>query len=263
MIADTHAHLDSPQYAADLKEVLSRAVDAGVDLILTVDSGRPGAPSAERTLRLVEEHEMLLGALGVHPHDAEASEDAYLARLEGLAEHPRIVIWGEIGLDYYYDRSPRGIQREIFRRQLAIARRIGMPVAIHCRDAWSDLRSIVAREWPGDHPGGILHSFSGTAEDAAFFAGMGFLISFSGMITFRNSESLRQAARGLRPEQVLVETDCPYLAPVPHRGRRNEPAYVVDVARGLAEAMGIGLAGLARATSDNFARLLGRRAARR
>ena len=257
MIADTHAHLDMPQFADDSDQAVSRAREAGVDLILTVATAKPGDLSVARTLQLLERHDVLLAAVGVHPHDAQAVDEAYLAELESLAANPRIVVWGEIGLDYYYDNSPREIQRAVFRRQLRIARRLGLPVTIHCRDAWEDLEAILREEWAGNPPGGILHSFSGTEEKAAVFANLGFLISFSGMITFKKAAGIRQAARCLRADQVLVETDCPYLAPVPHRGRRNEPAFVVDVARGLAEAMGLGTDELARATSDNFARLLG------
>jgi TatD DNase family protein len=205
----------------------------------------------------LEEHAVLLGAVGVHAHDAQAADDAYLDWLRELAGHPKIAVWGEIGLDYYYDHSPRERQQDLFRTQLRIARSLRKPVTIHCRDAWDDLAAILNEEWAGDHPGGILHSYTGTAQDAAAFASAGFLISFSGMITFKNAALIREAARGLRPDQVLVETDSPYLAPVPHRGRRNEPAFVLDVARGLADAMGLGLEELARATSDNFARLLG------
>jgi TatD DNase family protein len=259
MIADSHAHLDMPEFGADLEAVLSRAVAAGLDLIVTVGTGRPGDDCIERTLRIAEEHDFVLAAVGVHPHDARLADDDYLSYLEAVAEHPKVVLWGEIGLDYHYDSSPRADQCRALRRQLQIARRKNLPVSIHCRDAWSDLLTILGEEWNGAHPGGILHSYTGTRHDAQVYADLGLLISFSGIVTFKKADGIREAARSLRLDQVLVETDCPYLAPVPHRGRRNEPAFVVDVARGLAEAMGVELTVIAAATSKNLRRLLGPR----
>ncbi len=259
MIADSHAHLDMPEFGADLEEVLSRAIAAGLDLIVTIGTGRPGDDGIERTLRLAERHDFVFAAVGVHPHDARLADDDYLSWLETVAEHPKVVLWGEIGLDYHYDNSPRADQCRALRRQLQIARRKSLPVSIHCRDAWPDLLTILGEEWSGAHPGGILHSFTGTEHDAQVFADLGFLISFSGMVTFKKADGIREAARSMRPDQVLVETDCPYLAPVPHRGKRNEPAFVVDVARGLAATMGVGLPEIAAATSRNLRRLLGPR----
>jgi len=257
MIADSHAHLDMPDFGADLDEVLSRAISAGLDLIVTVGTARPGDDSVERTLKLAGSHDFIFAAVGVHPHDARFADDDCLAWLEAVAEHPKVVLWGEIGLDYHYDHSPREDQCRALRRQLQIARRKNIPVSIHCRDAWSDLLGILGEEWGGGHPGGILHSFTGTRHHAQVFADLGFLISFSGIVTFKKAAGIREAARSLRLDQLLVETDCPYLAPVPHRGKRNEPAFVVDVARGLAATMGVEMSDVAVATSDNLRRLLG------
>jgi TatD DNase family protein len=256
MIADSHAHLDMPDFGADLEEVLSRAVSAGLDVIVTIGTARPGDDSVRRTLELADRHDFVLAAVGVHPHDARFASDDCLARLEAAAEHPKVVLWGEIGLDYHYDNSPREDQCRALRRQLQIARRRNIPISIHCRDAWSDLLRILGEEWSGDHPGGILHSFTGTRHHAQAFADLGFLISFSGIITFKKAAEIREAARTLRLDQVLVETDCPYLAPVPHRGKRNEPAFVIDVARGLATTMGVEMSEVAAATSRNLQRLL-------
>jgi TatD DNase family protein len=259
MIADSHAHLDMPDFRDDLEEVLSRAISAGLDLIVTVGTARPGHDCVERTLKLAQDYDFVFAALGVHPHDARFADDNYLSRLEAAAGHSKVVLWGEIGLDYHYDHSPREAQCRALRCQLQIARRRNMPVSIHCRDAWPDLLRILGEEWGGGHPGGILHSFTGTRDQAQAFADLGFLISFSGIVTFKKADEIREAARSLRLDQVLVETDCPYLAPVPHRGRRNEPAFVIDVARSLAAAMGVEMSEVAAATSRNLQRLLGPR----
>jgi TatD DNase family protein len=256
MIADSHAHLDMPDFEADLEEVLSRAVAAGLHQIVTIGTARPADDCVERTLRIAEKYDLVFAAIGVHPHDACVADDNYLSWLETAADHPKVVLWGEIGLDYHYDNSPREDQRRALIRQLQIARRKNLPVSIHCRDAWPDLLAILGEEWSGDHPGGILHSFTGTRQHAQAFADLGFLISFSGIVTFKKADGIREAARSLRLDQVLVETDCPWLAPVPHRGKRNEPAFVVDVARGLAGAMGFQPPEIAAATSKNLRHLL-------
>ena len=256
-LVDTHAHLEMGQFDADRPQVIARALEAGVDRIVAIGTGKPGEDSIERTLRLAEEHECVLAGVGVHPHDARLADEAYWARLDIWLEHPRVVLWGEIGLDYYYDHSPPDVQRAVFERQLRGARVRRLPVAIHCRDAWTDMIAILGREWRGDNPGGILHSFTGSPEQALRCADMGFLVSFSGIVTFKNATALRDAARVLPLDRVLLETDCPYLAPVPHRGRRNEPSFVADVARALAETKGICAEELARATTANARRLLG------
>ncbi len=257
MIADSHAHLDMQQFEADCEAVVARAIAAGVESIVTIGTGRPGDPSVARTLRLAETYEVVLAGIGVHPHDAALADEGYLQELATLARYSRVVLWGEIGLDYHYDNSPRDIQRQLFRRQLQLATELQLPVSIHCRDAWPDLERIVREECAAGRLRGILHSFTGTRHEAELFAGLGFLISFSGMITFRSAVRIREAAQALQLDQVLVETDCPYLAPVPYRGRRNEPAFVVDVARGLANAMGVDQEELARATVRNLRSLIG------
>jgi TatD DNase family protein len=256
MLVDSHAHLDMPQFDSDRDDVIQRARDAGVELILTIGSGNPETTSIENALALAENNDFIFAGLGVHPHDARSVDDSYWQRVEQWIRHPKVVLWGEIGLDYHYDYSPRECQREIFRRQIQMARECSLPVSIHCRDAWADLMAILEQEWNGADCRGILHSFTGTLEQARKCAAMGFLVSFSGIVTFKGAESLRRAAQGLGLDQVLVETDCPYLAPVPHRGKRNEPAYVLDVAKSLAQTMGTSLETLALATTNNIRRLL-------
>src|SRR5881628_3907515 len=178
MIADSHAHLDMPQFDADRPEVIQRAREAGVELLLTIGSANPQESSVEKALALALEHDFIYAAIGVHPHDARLVEEAYWKKMESWAEHPKVVLWGEIGLDYYYDNSPRDSQREAFRRQLRLAQAHDLPISIHSRDAWPDLIAIL-REEGGDRPArGILHSFTGSAAQALECVGMGFLISF-------------------------------------------------------------------------------------
>lgn len=260
MILDSHAHLDMPAFDSDRKEVILRARDAGLEYIVTIATASPDGSSIERTFQLVEDFGFIYAGIGVHPHDARLADDALFRKLEDLAAHPKAVLWGEIGLDYYYDNSPREIQRGIFRTQMQMARNLKLPVTIHCRDAWPDLIKILSEEWRSANCGGILHSFTGTKEQALECATLGFLVSFSGIVTFKNAEGLRDAARALSLDQILIETDCPYLAPPPHRGQRNEPAFVVDVARSLARTKDVSYEHLSAQAVSNFRRLIGRKA---
>ncbi len=257
MIIDTHAHLDMPQFEGDRDEVIRRARDAGVTWIIVIGTGTPEGPSIEKTLELTEKYDFLRAGIGISPHDARLSTARYLDQLEAKAGHPKVCLWGEIGLDYHYDLSPRDVQREVLRCQLRIAKRRRLPVALHCRDAWSDLMQILREEYFGAARGAVFHSFTGTCEQALEAAALGFLISFSGIVTFKNAEPLRLAARALASDQILVETDSPYLAPVPHRGKRCEPAYVLDTARALAKIRGADFEAFARQTSENAHCLLG------
>ncbi len=258
MIIDSHAHLDMTHFDADRDAVVQRARDAGLSMIISIGSGNPEGSSIEMTLELIEKYDFLYAGIGVHPHDARTADSAYWKKMEFWSEHPKVVLWGEIGLDYYYDLSPRETQREVFRRQLQIARHLQLPVSIHCRDAWPDLTQILTEERKGDENGGIFHSFTGNRDQALQCADMGFMVSFSGIVTFKNAEPLRDAVRALSLDNIIVETDCPYLAPVPHRGKRNEPAFVVDVARSLAGTLGIEYQDLAERTTNNVLRLIGR-----
>jgi TatD DNase family protein len=257
MISDTHSHLDMHQFEADREEVIARARAAGLELLVTIGTGRPDDPSIQHTLELADRHDFIYAGIGVHPHDASLCTARYLAQLEELADHPKVVLWGEIGLDYYYHHSSPDVQREVFRLQLRLALHHRMPIAIHCRDAWGDFLSIIREEWAGDNPGGILHSFTGDRAMAREGLALGFHISFSGIATFKSATSIREAAREVPADRLLVETDSPYLAPVPHRGKRNEPAFVVDVARSLSATMQIDFDDLCRQTTINFRRLVG------
>jgi TatD DNase family protein len=257
MFVDSHAHLDMSQFDVDLEDVLLRSADAGVESVLTIGMGNPKDNSIEKSLSIAEKHDSVYVGIGVHPHDARLVDESYWEKMELWSKHPKVMLWGEIGLDYYYKHSPVDVQREAFRRQLRMAQSLNLPVAIHCREAWRDLMEILKLEWKSGNRGGILHSFTGTEDQAREAMTMGFLISFSGMITFKKADNLRRTARSLPAEEILVETDAPFLAPEPRRGRRNEPSFVVDVARSLARVRNESFEELGNSTTRNFRRIIG------
>jgi TatD DNase family protein len=252
---DSHAHIEGPEFDVDREAVIARAVEAGVETIVCVGNGEIAADSHSAAFRLAEQHSFIYTTVGVHPHEARLLDGELEAKLADLAQHPKVIAWGEIGLDYHYDNSPRQTQREAFRKQLRMARERGLPVSIHTRDAEPDTVSILDDEWKDTGFGGVIHCFTGTREFADAAIERGFLISFSGVVTFKNAEQLRDTARHLALDKILIETDSPFLAPVPHRGRRNEPAYVVDTAKAIAELRGVDEEEVGRATSKNFVRL--------
>lgn len=255
MFVDSHAHIDGPEYDDDRDEVITRAHHSGVKTILNVGTGDPHSDAFAKAVQLTKEHQNIYAAIGVHPHDARLYDDAAEAKInELMAQNSKVIAWGEIGLDYHYDNSPREIQREVFRRQLQAANARRLSVVIHTREADADTIEIL-RE---GHPiAGIMHCFSGSLELARAAMDLGFYISFSGNITFKKAEDLRLIAAKIPLDRLLVETDCPYLTPVPFRGKRNEPARVVEVARGLAQVCGMSLEEIGQVTSANFATLFG------
>jgi TatD DNase family protein len=230
---DSHAHLDGPEFDADREAVIERARAAGLRYLLVI-GGASGPEQMGAALPIAESHDGIYAAAGIHPHDASKAQDAHFDHLRRLARQPKFLAVGEIGLDYYYDHSPREVQKQVLFRQLDLAREVKLPIIIHCRDAWPDLREIIRAHWRHTGLGGILHCFSGTLEDALELMDWGFLVSFAGNLTFKKAEDVRAVAGGIPLDRLLTETDCPYLAPVPHRGKRNEPAYVVEVTRELA-----------------------------
>ncbi len=254
---DSHAHLDDPRFEDDRAAVLERARQAGVERILAIASGTTAA-DCEKTLRLAAEHAFLWAAVGLHPHEAQHGSEELLGELERLAANPRVLAWGEIGLDYHYDHSPREVQQAVFRQQLQRARALKLPAIIHCREAWDDCLRILEEEWASSGLGGILHCFSADTEVARRALDWGFLISFAGNATFPRADNLRAAAGAVPLEALLIETDCPYLAPQSVRGRRNEPAFVVEVAATLAGLHGVSREELGARTSENFLRLFPR-----
>ncbi|MFQ5776386.1 MAG: TatD family hydrolase [Terriglobia bacterium] len=254
---DSHAHLADERFDADRAAVLERARRAGVERILTIGNGTARA-DFEKTLALVEQHKFLWAALGVHPHDARHADEDLLACVEVLAGGPRVLAWGEIGLDYHYDHSPRAVQQQAFRWQLQRARALRLAVIIHCREAWDDCLRILSEEWAASGLGGILHCFSGTAEVARRALEWGFLISFAGNVTFPRAENLREAAQAVPLDRLVLETDSPYLAPQAVRGKRNEPARVLEVAETLGRLHGLTREAMGARTSENFLRLFPR-----
>jgi TatD DNase family protein len=256
MFIDSHCHIDGPEYDADREDVIARAHDAGVDAMLNVGTGDPHSGAFERAVALAEKHEEIYAAIGVHPHDAKLFDDAAERLLLSLVEQSkRVIAWGEIGLDYHYDHSPRETQREVFRRQLRLARGLNLPVVIHSRDADEDTIAILREEVSGYDRAGVLHCFGGSLAMAEAAIELGFYISFAGNLTFKKADNLRDVAVRLPLDRLLIETDCPYLTPVPFRGQRNEPARVIETARCLAVIHGKEAEEIGRLTSENFLKL--------
>ena len=253
-LADSHCHLDDPQFEPDRQAVIERALAAGVTSMLSIGSG-DGPPDLEAAVRLADDHECVWATVGVHPHEARKASPETWRRLEQLLAHPKVVAVGEIGLDYYYDNSPRDQQRAAFIEQMGIAAAAGKPIVIHTREAWEDTWRLLAEHWAPRGLGGIMHCFSGGPEEARRALDLGFYLAFGGVVTYPKADQVREAARLTPLNRLLVETDAPYLAPVPLRGKRNEPAYVLETARRLAEIRGESLEVLAKATTDNFSLL--------
>lgn len=254
IFVDSHCHIASADFDSDRHQVIERAKQANVRFMLNVGTGEPESGSFESAVRLGENYENVFTAIGVHPHDAKTFDEQAERRLINLAKSSRkVVAWGEIGLDFYYDHSPRDVQVEVFRRQIRIARDLSLPIIIHSRDANDETVQILTEECSRpDFAGGVMHCFGGTAQMAEELMKIGFYISFAGNVTFKKADDLREAARVVPLEKLLIETDCPYLAPVPLRGKRNEPAFVVETAKFLAEFKGVQLEELARVTTENF-----------
>lgn len=251
---DSHAHIDGPEYDADRDDLITRAREAGVRAILNVGTGDPHAGNFERAVAVAEKYENVWAAVGVHPHDAKLYDERAEALLLALMSHPRVIAWGEIGLDYHYEHSPRDAQREVFRRQLRLAREVRQPVIIHSREADGETIEILRGEGGREAAGGIMHCFGGSLEMAENALELGFMISFAGNVTFKKADALREVAKRVPLDKLLIETDCPFLSPVPFRGRRNEPARVVETARCLADLHGLAADELGRTTAANFAR---------
>jgi len=256
MLIDSHAHIDGPEFDPDREDVIRRARDAGVSAILNVGTGDPHSGALERAVELGEKYDDVYTAVGTHPHDARLYDDRAEQKLQDLIrQSPRVIAWGEIGLDFHYDNSPRDVQMEVFRRQLRLARDTNLPVIVHTREAEDETIDILKSEWGDSNLPGIMHCFSGSLALAIKSLELGFLISFSGIVTFKKADDLRVVANNVPLDRLLIETDCPFLSPVPFRGKRNEPAYVVEVARCLAQLHELDLQEIARITTENFTRI--------
>lgn len=252
MLVDSHCHLDFPDFAEERADIVARALAAGVERMVTISTRVKQFPTI---LEIAETYDPVYGSVGTHPHNAGEEGDVTADQLVKLAEHPKVVAIGEAGLDYFYDKAPRDAQARSFRAHIDAARRTGLPLVIHSRDADDDMAAILEEEsGKGAFPF-ILHCFSSGRALAEAGVKLGGYVSFSGILTFKKSEELREIAAALPLDRLLVETDSPYLAPVPFRGKRNEPAYVAYTAKVLAETLGMTGDEIARITTDNFFRL--------
>lgn len=252
MFIDSHAHIDGHEFDADRQQVIECAKTAGVSTILNVGTGDPHSDAFERAVQLSKDYESIYTAIGTHPHDARLYDDKAEQKIKSLVNNERVIAWGEIGLDFHYDNSPRDVQVTVFKRQLRAARECGLPVVVHTREAEAETIDILESEYEGAQRRGVFHCFSGSMDLAQRAIEIGFMISFSGILTFKKAGELREIAKRVPLDRLLIETDCPYLTPMPYRGKRNEPAYVIEVARCLAGIHGAGLEEIARVTTENF-----------
>ncbi len=255
-LIDSHAHLDFPEFDPDRAEMLARARQAGVVGLLAIGSGA-GPDRLAVAIPFAEQHNWIYATVGLDPHDAARAAEEHFAEVDRLARHPRVVAWGEIGLDYHYEPGQSEVQQRVFRQQLAQARAARLPVVIHCREAWADCLAILDAEWRTSGLGGIFHCFSGTCAEAKKGIAMGFLVSFAGNVTYPKAQPLRDVARDVPLESLLIETDSPFLPPQGHRGKRNEPAYVVEVAETLGNVRHLSGDEVASITAANFRRFFG------
>jgi len=268
MYIDSHAHLEGKRYDTDREDVLARAKTAGIDAYLAIGNGE-GPDTADCGIRLAEkyggqpQYPEIWASIGIHPHEASLANDAADAQMLEWARNPKVIGWGEIGLDYFYDHSPRDVQKTVFRRHMELAQTAKLPIIIHCRpsdnseNAWDDCLAMIAEHWSAPHLsssalGGVLHCFTGSVEHARRGLDLGFIISFAGNITFPKAQNIRDAAQFVPLDRMLIETDSPYLAPVPHRGQRNEPGFVIDTARQIGQLRKLSPEEIGQQTADNF-----------
>jgi len=275
---DSHAHLEGKRYDADRSEVLARAKQNGIEAYLAIGNG-DGPETANCGIQLAEKYDgkpdypRIWASVGIHPHEASLANEAADSQMLQWARHPKVIAWGEIGLDYFYDHSPREVQKTVFRQQMELARAAKLPIIIHCRpsgnseNAWDDCLSMIAEHGGAEHGtgehgrsiglGGVLHCFTGSVEHARRALDLGFMISFAGNITFPKAQSIRDAAQMVPLDCMLIETDSPYLAPIPHRGQRNEPAFVREVARQIGELRNMTTEEIGSQTARNFHKCFG------
>jgi TatD DNase family protein len=268
MFIDSHAHLEGKRYDVDRAEVLARAKQSGIEAYLAIGIGE-GPETANCGIQLAgkydgkPEYPRIWASVGIHPHEARLANQAADAQMLQWARHPKVIAWGEIGLDYFYDRSPRDVQKTVFLRQMELAKTVELPIIIHCRpsdnseNAWNDCLAMITEHWSSSGLGGILHCFTGSVEHARRALELGFMISFAGNITFPKAQPIRDAAKMVPLDRMLIETDSPYLAPIPYRGQRNEPAFVREVARQIGELRSLSAEEIGVQTARNFYKFFG------
>jgi len=259
MYTDSHCHPENKRFDSDRPDIFARARAAGVATMLAIGNGDgPGTGTFDCAIKLAEQHPGVYATVGIHPHEAALAKPEDFDELSALARHPKVIAWGEIGLDYYYDHSPRDVQQRVFLQQLELARAVKLPVVIHCRpsdnstNAWDDTLCLLRENWATSGLGGVMHCFGGTVEQARASLDLGFMISFAGNITYPKAQNIRDAASMVPIDRMFIETDSPYLAPVPHRGKRNEPAFVPEVARQIGGLRGLSPEEIGEQTSRNF-----------
>jgi TatD DNase family protein len=252
---DSHCHLDSAEFNDDRDAVIERALAAGVEHMMAIGTGN-GPPDLEAAVRLADKHPAFYATVGIHPHDAAKAGPNDFKRLAELLAHPKVLAVGEIGLDYHYDFSPRDAQKSAFIEQMEIAAQFKRPIVIHTREAWDDTLALIEQHWTPHSIGGIMHCFSGGPDEGRRAIALGFYLSFGGILTFPRALAVQEAAKSAPRDRILIETDAPYLAPVPKRGKRNEPALMVHTARKLSELRGESYDEICAATTANFRRLL-------
>src|SRR6516165_9244631 len=259
MYTDSHCHPETKRFDSDREEVFARAAAAGVTTILAIGNGDgPGTGTFVCAIKLAELHEGVYATVGIHPHEAALAKPEDFDELVQLAKHPKILAWGKIGLDYYYDHSPRDMQQRIFVQQMELAAAAKLPIVIHCRpsdnstNAWDDTLRLIRDHWSHTGLGGVMHCFTGSVEQAKASLDLGFIVSFAGNITYPKAQNIRDAAAIVPLDRMFIETDSPYLTPIPHRGKRNEPAFVTEVARQIADLRGVPPEEIGQKTSQNF-----------
>lgn len=252
-IVDSHAHLEFPQFDDDRDAMLERARAAGVRNVLAIGSGT-GVNKLDAAIPFAERHDWIYATVGIHPHDVNDVTEETFSQLETLAKHPRVVGWGEMGLDYHYDHVAPDLQKRVFRRQLELAKAAALPIIIHCRDAWPDCLEIMEQDWALTGFGGIFHCFTGSPGEARRGLDMGFLISFAANVTYPKAQGIRDSAAAVPLDRMLTETDSPFLPPQKLRGKRNEPANVVEVAKALGNVRNLPAEEVAAVTAGNFRR---------
>ena len=264
MFIDSHCHLENKRFDSDRADVFARAQAAGIEALLAIGNGDgPGTGTLDCAVKLSRQYDWVYATAGIHPHEAALATQADFDELERLAREPKLIAWGEIGLDYYYDHSPRDVQQRVFVQQMEMARAAKLPIIIHNRpsdnseNAWEDLLRLIRGHWSTSGLGGVLHCFTGSVENAKAVLDAGFVVSFAGMVTYPKAQNIRDAALIVPLDRMFIETDSPYLAPVPHRGKRNEPAFVVEVARSIAELRKLSPEEIGQQTTRSFYNFFG------